>query len=76
MNKHVRAVHEGKKPFMCEVCGSKFSEKGDLSSHIAIVHEKKLSFTCDICKRGFAKKDSLKRHNASVYRVCKPHTLH
>ena len=76
MNRHVRSVHEGKKPFMCEICSSRFSEKCYLNSHIAHVHEKKLKFTCDICKKGFSQKGALVRHNSSVYKVCKPPTLH
>ena len=36
---HVTSVHEGRKPFKCEVCGWRYCQKGDLTKHITSVHE-------------------------------------
>ena len=37
---HISSLHEGKKPFKCDICGSSFSRKHYLKVHIAY-HEKK-----------------------------------
>ena len=39
MKRHIREVHEGKKPFKCESCGSKFTQKTSLDGHIKLVHD-------------------------------------
>ena len=41
MTIHVASVHEGKKPFKCDVCGYRLSQKGSLKRHVASVHEGK-----------------------------------
>ena len=37
--RHVTSVHEGKKPFKCDICDAKFDEKSKLKKHITSVHE-------------------------------------
>ena len=32
------AVHEGKKPHLCSLCGVSFADKGNLTKHIQAVH--------------------------------------
>ena len=49
MNNHVASVHDNKKPFKCEICDYRCSQKGDLSKHFTAVHEKKKPFKCEIC---------------------------
>ena len=39
MNRHVVSVHEGKKPFKCEICDYSCSLKRTLKKHVAAVHE-------------------------------------
>ena len=39
-----KSVHERKKPFKCNDCGTAFSQKGDLKIHIEQVHEGKKLF--------------------------------
>ena len=60
LKKHILAVHDGIKPFKCEICCSqfafnaglriicdaKFTRKADLKIHIDAVHEKKKKHTC------------------------------
>ena len=41
MNKHVASVHEGKKPFKCDICDRSFSLKSHMNRHVASVHEGK-----------------------------------
>ena len=36
---HIASVHEGKKPFKCEICDDQFELKHELNEHIASVHE-------------------------------------
>ena len=49
MNKHVESVHEGKKPFKCDICDYSSSQKGHLKTHVASVHEGQKTFKCHIC---------------------------
>ena len=35
---HVLSVHEGKKPYKCEVCDSSYSQPNTLRRHIDAVH--------------------------------------
>ena len=35
LKKHFDSVHEGKKAFKCEMCGKRFSQKGQMNRHIA-----------------------------------------
>jgi len=37
----VTSVHEGKKPFKCEICDVQFGVKHGLNEHVASVHEGK-----------------------------------
>ena len=39
LNTHVKAVHEGKKPHECDICGKKWARKWNLEKHIATVHK-------------------------------------
>lgn len=55
LQKHVLTVHEGRKPFICEVlisdgiqCGAGFDTKGQLKSHAERDHEPK-TFMCIMC---------------------------
>ena len=55
LQKHVLTVHEGRKPFICEVldydgneCGVGFDTEGQLRSHTGRVHETN-TFLCTIC---------------------------
>ena len=41
MNKHVASVHGGKKPFKCDICDLRCSQKGNMKTHVASVHEEK-----------------------------------
>ena len=40
----VTSIHEGKKPFKCEICDVQFRVKHGLNDHVASVHEGKNLF--------------------------------
>ena len=39
--KHVSTVHGEKKNFKCELCHTKFGERGTLKKHVTTIHEGK-----------------------------------
>ena len=58
LNLHIASVHEGKKPFKCEICDDQFELKHELNEHIASVHEEEnqsahndCMMMCHICKK-------------------------
>ena len=73
MKIHIDSVHEGKKPFKCNICKAIFAGKRDWNKHVASVHEEKRPFKCTICDANFAKKGNFKRHVTSVHEGKKPH---
>ena len=67
MDKHISAVHEGKKPFKCTICDKSFGRKSHMELHISAVHEEKKPFKCLLCKEGFTRKENLQKHISSVH---------
>ena len=67
MNQHVAVVHEGKKPFECELCNACFSKKVGLETHISMVHDGNKSFECNLCQFATATENNLKAHVKSVH---------
>ena len=61
------SVHEGKKPFKCNLCDASFAEKCNLKKHVSTVHEGKKPFKCDICKADFTSKQIMNTHISSVF---------
>lgn len=41
LTKHIRTVHEKRRPFACGVCGASFGLKSDLKRHDSAVHADK-----------------------------------
>ena len=62
MTRHVGSVHEGKKPFKCEICDFRCSLKGTMKSHVESVHEGKKPFKCDICNYCCFLRHQMKQH--------------
>ncbi|XP_076628959.1 uncharacterized protein LOC143345562 isoform X17 [Colletes latitarsis] len=63
-------IHSGDKPFVCQLCGSAFYLRRQLSAHCRRMHpemkaNKVTSTACDICGRVLATKRSLFRHKES-----------
>ena len=40
---HITPVHEGKKPFQCESCGSRFEKFCRLREHKVTMHEENMN---------------------------------
>ena len=57
MNKYVTTVHEGKKPFKCNICDAGFVSEADLNRLNASVHEGR-KVQCDFCVSSFTKENN------------------
>ena len=62
---HPDARHE------CEVCGRKFTDKGNMRRHLSTVHGvgDVKTFKCDICSRVFKEKSTLTKHLNTVHLI-------
>ena len=69
--KHKMSAHNNdQKPFKCEICRSKFSQKNNLIQHIQLMHPEKS--LCQICNTIFFTEKDLKTHISSVHEEKKP----
>ena len=66
MNRHVASLHEGKKPFNCELCDYSSSVKSSMNKHIASVHEGKKPFKCEYCDYSSSMRSTMNQHVALV----------
>ena len=60
-------VHEGKKPFKCDICVYSSSKKSHMNRHVASVHEGKRPFKCVICRYICFQKNDFNSLVASVH---------
>ena len=63
---HMQEVHEGLKPFECELCETKFFLESRLKIHMRNVHEGEKKFECNLC--GVKFKGHLNHHIAAVHK--------
>ena len=61
LERHIIAVHEGKRAFKCDSCGKSFQAKQVLQNHTNSVHEKK-KFPCSYCDRILSRRDKKIAH--------------
>ena len=57
--RHVRGVHDKKKPHNCEKCEKTYSQQSHLNEHISRFHENIKKFACDNCDKKFTEKSHI-----------------
>ncbi|XP_050300787.1 zinc finger protein 92-like [Anthonomus grandis grandis] len=62
LKSHIKTVHEGIKPFICNICGHKSSRKEMLTLHIR-QHTATKPFECDYCTFRTGDPNSLRKHS-------------
>ena len=72
MTEHIGGIHKGKKPFKCEICDYRSSQKSSMNRHVSSVHEGNKPFKCDICAYSCSLKNTMKGRVASVHEVKMP----
>jgi uncharacterized Zn-finger protein len=64
LRKHVRAIHEKLKPYLCPHCGKDFAYQGSYSRHLLTQHTEnpQRQFQCHLCDKAFFDKNHLQAH--------------
>ncbi|XP_059619197.1 zinc finger protein weckle-like [Phlebotomus argentipes] len=63
---HIRAMHSGDKPFVCEECGNSFKTRSALNAH-QVSHVEERTFQCTNCPKRFKNQRALKRHDEDTH---------
>ena len=69
LKRHIKSVHEGKKPFICSIspCKQAFTQNANLKRHISSFHNKIKAFKCNKCPASFVRKAGLANHEKNVH---------
>ena len=67
LKRHIESVHEGIKPFKCNICDYETAQKGHLKKHKDSVHEGIKPYKCHICQFESATSSHVKRHITVVH---------
>ena len=67
LNRHIARIHEGLKPFKCDVCGVHMADKSNLQRHIKVMHKSIGEHDCKLCEKIFITPYELKQHLLSVH---------
>lgn len=64
LNRHIRIIHEGEKPYKCDECGERFSERVTLRKHMTKHTGIPLpkNYHCELCGKFFVRKGVLNNH--------------
>ncbi|XP_047997761.1 zinc finger protein 761-like [Leguminivora glycinivorella] len=71
LNRHIKRKHTEQKDFACQICGTCFAFKGELTSHYKSVHVKKTgpprTWACKHCGKTYKCPKSVLVHERSVH---------
>ncbi|XP_060804279.1 zinc finger protein 880 [Amyelois transitella] len=71
LHRHMMRTHDGKKDFICSMCGALFAYRGELTNHHKNVHEKnnapKKTYKCEFCDKVYKCQKSVTIHERSVH---------
>ena len=62
LKRHKASIHDGKKPFACELCPKSFTQSNKLKEHISNVHERNKPYQCAACGYSAGLKGNVKHH--------------
>ena len=65
LNVH-KKLHEGKQPYICEVCEKRFSWASNFKRH-SLIHRGEKPFKCEYCGQSFGAKCDMKTHITHVH---------
>ena len=66
LKKHIECVHEGSKPYFCDLCGSAYTNSQALVKHKVERHNL-LLYKCSLCPEGYPQRKDLIDHLGSDF---------